>query len=162
MRHDLAGAAIETEDDLRLYCQQVGGTVGDMLTSLFGTSDPDGVAKMSTLGIAMQWTNILRDIDEDLARGRVYIARTTIERFGLPRPGTRHDLLRDQISRVDAFYEEGLGVLPLLSRGSQAMGLSVALYREILRQIEREGYGRTPEPVVVPAWRKRLLIAEYT
>jgi phytoene synthase len=160
MRHDLAGAAIETESDLALYCQDVGGTVGIMLAALLGTSHPNGERKMATLGAAMQWTNIVRDIDEDLEHGRLYIARTTIERFGFPAPGAREALLRDQIARADALYQEGLGAIPLLCNGREAMGLSAVLYREILRQIEREGYGRSPGRVVVPAWRKRLLGAE--
>jgi phytoene synthase len=161
MRHDLAGAPIETEDDLERYCQQAGGTVGTMLAALLGTSHPDGASKMATLGTAMQRTNILRDIDEDLSRGRVYIASTTIERFGFPTPGAREPLLRDQIDRADALYEEGLGAIPLLTSGSQAMGVAAILYREILRQIERDGYGRTPGRVAIPAWRKQLLIAEH-
>ncbi len=161
MRHDLAGAAIETESDLELYCQDVGGTVGIMLAALLGTSHPDGERKMATLGAAMQWTNILRDIDEDHEHGRLYIARSTIERFGFPTPGAREALLRDQIARADALYQEGLGAIPLLRNGRQAMGLSAVLYREILRQIERDSYGRKPGRVVVPAWRKRLLTTEH-
>jgi phytoene synthase len=161
MRDDIIGTAIETESDLELYCHYVGGTVGIMLAALLGTSHPDGERKMAILGAAMQWTNILRDIDEDLARGRVYIAHSTIERFGFPTPGTREELLRDQIARADALYQEGLGAIPLLTNGRQAMGLSATLYREILRQIERDGYGREPGRVTVPAWRRRLLSAEY-
>jgi phytoene synthase len=161
MRLDLAGTEIETESELRLYCHYVGGTVGVMLAALLGTLHPDGERKMATLGAAMQWTNILRDIDEDLAHGRLYIARTTIERFGPPTPGKREDLLRDQIARADALYQEGLGAVPLLSGGRRAMHLSAILYREILRQIERNGYGRAPGRVTVPTWRKRLVIAKH-
>jgi phytoene synthase len=161
MRHDLSGAVIETDSDLELYCQDVGGTVGIMLAGLLGTSDPDGENKMATLGAAMQWTNILRDIDEDLAHGRLYIARTTIERFGFPAPGAREQLLRDQIARADALYNEGLRAIPLLATGQHAMGVSAILYREILRQIERDRYGRKPGRVSVPAWRRRLLASQY-
>ncbi len=161
MRHDITRATINTEDDLEAYCQRAGGSVGIMLAQLLGTTRPDGETKMATLGRAMQRTNILRDIDEDFAHGRVYIARTTIERFGPPIPGERQDLLRDQIARADALYREGLGTIPLLSQGRHAMGVSAVLYREILRQIERDGYGRKPGRVTVPAWRRRLLTAEY-
>jgi phytoene synthase len=161
MRHDLAGATIETETDLELYCHYVGGTVGIMLAGLLGTTHPDGETKMATLGSAMQRTNILRDIDEDLAHGRVYIARTTIERFGFPISGAREDLLRDQIARADALYQDGLEAIPLLTDGRSAMGLSAVLYREILRQIERDGYGRKPGRAIVPAWRRRILATQY-
>ncbi len=161
MRNDLAHAVIETEDDLERYCQYVGGAVGVVLARIFGTSDPNGESKMAILGRAFQRTNILRDIDEDHAHGRLYVARTTIERFGFPSPGAREELLRDQIAHADYLYDEGLGAIPLLSRGRGGMALSAALYREILRQIERDGYGRAPGCVTVPAWRKRLLTAKH-
>ncbi len=161
MRHDLSGASIETEADLERYCGQAGGTVGIMLAALLGVKRSDGVEKMATLGSAMQWTNILRDIDEDLERGRVYIAQTTIKRFGLPLPGFREELLRDQIGRADALYAEGQEAISLLRSGRLAMGLSTTLYREILRQIEREGFGRTAGRAKIPAWRKRKIVASY-
>jgi phytoene synthase len=160
MRHDLQSKQIETEADLELYCQRVAGTVGIMLATLLGTTHPDGEEKMATLGRAMQRTNILRDIDEDLSHDRTYIARTTIARFGAPIPGAREDLLRDQIHRADALYEDGIGAIPLLRHGSEAMALSTALYREILRQIERDGFGRKPGRATVPTWRKRLIATE--
>jgi phytoene synthase len=161
MRHDLEHTPMETEADLERYCHCVAGTVGVMLAGLLGTTSPDGVEKMATLGAAMQRTNILRDIDEDLAAGRLYIPRTTIERFGFPSPGNREALLRDQIPRADALYARGMGAIPLLRHGRHAMGLSTVLYQEILRQIERDGFGRRPGRAVVPQWRKRVLIAAH-
>jgi phytoene synthase len=161
LKHDLDRAVIETEDDLEIYSHRAGGTAAIMLAQLLGSSHAGSETKMDTLGRAAQRTNILRDIDEDLAHGRVYIARTTIERFGPPTPGAREQLLRDQIARADALYEDAAGAIQLLSRGQEAVALAAALYREILRQIEREGYGRRPGRVVVPAWRRRLLIARH-
>lgn len=161
MRHDLFKKEIATEPELRRYCEQVGGTVGAMLAALLGTVDPVGVERMATLGTAMQWTNILRDIDEDFEHGRVYIARSTIERFGFPAPGKRAELLRDQIPRVDELYEQGMEAIGLLRSGRRAMGLSAVLYRGILREIERAGFGRRAGRVAVPAWRKRVLAAQY-
>jgi phytoene synthase len=159
MRHDLERAPIETEADLERYC--VAGTVGVMLAGLLGVTRREGVERMATLGSAMQRTNILRDIDEDLANGRLYIPCTVIARFGFPAPGDREALLRDQIPRADALYEEGMAAIPLLRSGRQAMGLSAVLYREILRQIEREGFGRRPGRAVVPHWRRSVLIATH-
>jgi phytoene synthase len=161
MREDLAGNAIETEGDLERYCQYVGGAVGVVLARIFGTSDPDAERKMASLGRAFQRTNILRDIDEDREHGRLYIARTTIDRFGVPAPGAREELLRDQIARADRLYEEGLGAIALLPRGRRGMAVSAALYREILREIERDGFGATPGRVAVPAWRRNLLVAKH-
>ncbi len=161
MRHDIARASIDTEEDFARYCQQAGGSVGVVLASMLGTSHPDGARKMAALGRAMQVTNILRDIDEDLAHGRLYIARTTIERFGYPAPGARDALLRDQIAHADALFEEGAGAFPLLRSGRRAMSLAATLYREILRQIERDGFGREPGRSAIPGWRMRLLTAKH-
>jgi phytoene synthase len=161
MRHDIARAVIHTEDDLELYCQRAGGSVGIMLARLIGTSRPEGETKMATLGRAMQRTNIVRDIDEDATHRRLYIARSTIERFGAPTPGKRAALLRDQIARADELYEQATDAAALLARGQRGMALCTTLYREILRQIERDGYGTTPGRATVPAWRRNLLIAEH-
>ena len=161
MRHDVARASIEDEEDLERYCQRAGGSVGSMLAALLGTTRPEGIARMATLGRAMQRTNILRDIDEDAAHGRRYIAAATIERFGAPVPGQRAELMRDQIERADALYEQGLAAIGMLAAGRRAMALSAGLYREILRQIERDGYGRVAGRVIVPVWRRRVLIAEH-
>jgi phytoene synthase len=158
MRLDLDEAEMKTEGELERYCEYAGGTVGVMLTALFGASHRDAERRMLALGAAMQWTNILRDIDEDLARGRVYIATSTIERYGFPHPGQREDLLRDQIARADALFEAGLMAIPMLRNGSRAMEVSVVLYREILRQIERDGFGRSAGRAIVPSWRKRLIV----
>lgn len=161
MRHDIVRAVIHSEEDLELYCQRAGGSVGIMLARLLGSSGPDSEAKMATLGRAMQRTNIVRDIDEDASHGRVYIARSTIERFGAPTPGAREELLRDQIARADELYEQAADATSLLASGQRGMALCTTLYREILRQIERDGYGRAPGRVVVPAWRRHLLIAKH-
>jgi 15-cis-phytoene synthase len=161
MRHDIARATIYSEEDLELYCQRAGGSVGVMLARLLGSSGSAGEAKMATLGRAMQRTNILRDIDEDATHDRVYISRSTIERFGAPIPGARAELLRDQIDRADELYEQAADATSVLARGQRGMALCTTLYREILRQIERDGYGRTAGRVVVPTWRRRLLIAGH-
>ncbi|HXA38219.1 MAG TPA: squalene/phytoene synthase family protein, partial [Phenylobacterium sp.] len=64
---------------------------------------------------------------------------------------------RDQIARADALYEQGQRAIPLLRDGQRAMALAAALYREILRQIERDGFGRRKGRAVVPAWRTQEL-----
>ena len=161
MRHDITGSPIETERDLDLYCYRVGGTVGLMLAELLGTTHARCKPKMALLGAAMQRTNILRDIDEDRENSRVYIAQSTIERFGFPFPGARESLLRDQIARADDLYERGGEAIRLLRHGQRAFGLSVLLYREILRQIEREGFGCREGRASVPSWRKSLLVARH-
>jgi phytoene synthase len=160
MRHDIARETIADEEDFDRYCQWAGGSVGIVLAVLLGATGPEeerAKSGMAALGRAMQVTNILRDIDEDLAARRVYISQSAIERFGFPAPGAREELLRDHIARADALYEEGLPAIGLLAHGREAMALSAALYREILREIERQGFGREPGRVVVPLERRQLL-----
>ena len=73
------------------------------MTTVLGARDLDRARPAAVaLGIAMQRTNILRDIDEDAANGRVYLAQEAVARHGLPRPGRRAELLRDQIAYADA------------------------------------------------------------
>ena len=152
---------------------QVAGTVGRLMAAILGVSggaegEADRAAR--SLGVAMQRTNILRDIDEDLAAGRVYISDEALRAAGLDpsatrgarslRDGDRRALLRDQIARADAAYEAGMGGIRFLRHGRRSIVAAALLYREILRQIERDGLGRRRphRPVVGRARKGRLLI----
>jgi phytoene synthase len=159
MRWDLAGREFATEAELDVYCYRVAGTVGIVLASVLGTHD-DARARpaAAALGMAMQRTNILRDLDEDRAAGRSYLARTTLDRFGPPLPGAREGLLRDQIARADARYEQGLAGIAFLRTGRAAVRAAAWMYREILRQLEREGYGARPGRAVVARRRKLWML----
>jgi phytoene synthase len=160
MRDDLDRRPIDTEEDLDLYCYRVAGTVGLVISAVLRVRDERrALPAAMALGQAMQRTNILRDIDEDRGRGRCYIARETIERFGPPFAGHREALLRDQIARADALYECGIAGIPLLSRGNYAISAAARMYREILREIERTGFGADPGRAVVTTPRKLLLAA---
>lgn len=161
MRSDLAGHRPATEEELDRYCYCVAGTVGVVMSAILGTTgDPQAARRAAVaLGIAMQRTNILRDIDEDAAAGRRYLAAETVARFGEPLPGRRADLLRDQIARADARYEEGLAGIAHLRSGARAIRAAAVLYREILRQIERDGLGARPGRSVVPTTRRLVLAA---
>jgi 15-cis-phytoene synthase len=158
MEHDLAGAPILTEDDLDRYCYRVAGTVGVVMASVLGTDGPGAEESAAALGMAMQRTNILRDIDEDAAAGRVYLSQECLDRFGPPLPGNRRLLLLDQIARAERHYEIGVAGIPRLRRGGRAVRAAAHMYREILRQIERDGYGREPGRAVVSR-RRRVAIA---
>ena len=173
MRADLVGPRIATEAEHELYCYQVAGTVGRLMAAILGVSggaegEADRAAR--SLGVAMQRTNILRDIDEDLAAGRVYISDEALRAAGLDpsatrgarslRDGDRRALLRDQIARADAAYATGMDGIRLLRHGRRSIVAAALLYREILRQIERDGLGRRRphRPVVGRARKGRLLI----
>lgn len=163
MRDDVAGPDIATEAELDVYCHRVAGTVGVVMSAVLGATDPAAASHASALGQAMQRTNILRDIDEDLTNGRVYLARETLDRFGCggkpPPPAGREALLRDQIARADALYEVGFAGIALLPVGRRAITAAGAMYREILRQIERDGYGLQAGRAIVSRKRKLLVAA---
>ena len=160
MRFDLDRGVNLTEDDVDLYCHRVAGTVGLTMAAMLGARGPEAERAAADLGKAMQRTNILRDIDEDLEGGRVYLAQETLARFdGGLAPGRRAALLRDQIARADALYERGIAGIALLPRGRRGVAAAAAMYREILRQIEREGYGERPGRVFVSPPRKIVVAA---
>ena len=158
MRQDLAGESFATEADVDRYCFRVAGTVGLVMPSLLGARDLERAGPAAAaLGMAMQRTNILRDIDEDGEAGREYVAQETIARFGGLTPGSREALVRDQIARAEALYARGLPGTRELVSGGRAVAAAGAMYREILRQIERDGYGANAGRAVVSGRRKVLV-----
>jgi phytoene synthase len=166
MRDDLDHVPCATEADLDRYCYRVAGTVGVVMAAVLGTVGDPARARQAAaaLGMAMQRTNILRDIDEDLGNGRVYLARETLDRLCggvLPPPARREELLRDQIARADALYDVGLAGVGLLPCGRRAIAAAGGMYREILRQIERDGYHARAGRAIVSR-RRKLLVAART
>jgi 15-cis-phytoene synthase len=160
MRQDLVGETFATEADLDRYCYRVAGTVGLVMTAVLGARDPQRAQPAAAaLGMAMQRTNILRDIDEDGANGRVFIPVQTLARHGSLAPGRRAALVREQIARADALYDHGLAGVPALRQGRRAIAAAGAMYREILRQIERDGYGARPGRASVSRPRKLAVAA---
>jgi 15-cis-phytoene synthase len=158
MRQDIEFATFATEADLDRYCYRVAGTVGLLMTAILGARDRARARPAAAaLGIAMQRTNILRDIDEDAAHGRVYLPAETIDRYGPALPGRRAALLRTQIAYADALYDRGLAGVAELRHGGRAIAAAGAMYREILRQIERDGYGARPGRAVVSGPRKLVV-----
>jgi len=159
MRSDLERRPLLDEAAVDRYCYCVAGTVGIVMSCVLGfDGDPRRVHRAAAaLGMAMQRTNILRDIDEDRDQGRTYVSDEAVARFGPPLPGHREALLRDQIARADALYDEGIVGIDHLRRGRRAVRAAATMYREILRQIERDGYGARAGRAVVRRRRKLLL-----
>lgn len=168
MEGDLAGPTLESDADLDRYCYQVAGTVGRLMAALLGVhpgDDEQADRAARALGAAMQRTNILRDIDEDLANGRLYLPALALRRVGLDpaatsgptslRDGDRRALYVAEIARADADYEAGVAGIRHLQNGGRSIRVAAHLYREILRQIERDGFGaRRPHRPVVGRVRK--------
>ena len=150
MEMDVAGHRYASFADLDLYCYRVAGTVGLLLCPVLGASDARATAAAADLGRAMQLTNILRDVREDLDLGRVYLPEDELAAFGLCRDdlvrGVVDDrwraLMRWQIARARAYYARAAaGVQWLGGFGAQRMvKLMGALYGGILADIERRGY----------------------
>lgn len=146
---DVRGTTYATFEDLRLYCYRVAGTVGLLMTPVLGYARPEALDYAVDLGIAMQLTNILRDIGEDSANGRVYLPTEDLARFGYDQErlfsaqvdDTFFDLLKFEIARAEDYYHRGQQGIPLLARDSRlAIALSATLYRGILQRIRRNRY----------------------
>ncbi len=157
----------DTFEELRGYCYKVASVVGLMTSEIFGYSDPDALEHAIDLGIAMQLTNILRDVGEDYANDRIYIPREELERFGL---GERtiasrqvcagfRSLMDFQIARAHQYYERADLGIAMLDRDSR---LTVTLmshnYRRILTEIEHNGYDVYSSRASVPLHRKLMTV----
>ncbi|WP_223642035.1 phytoene/squalene synthase family protein [Corallococcus sp. EGB] len=146
MEMDLTKLRYDTWEELDLYCYRVAGVVGLMLTPVLGCEDARAVEPAADLGRAMQLTNILRDVREDLERGRVYLPSEELRAFGITEDALRagrvdakwRDFMRFQIQRARAYYARAAaGVRYLTGFGSQRMvRLMGAIYGDILRDIE--------------------------
>jgi len=150
---DIAGASFARFDDLQRYCYRVAGVVGLLMAPVLGyrasaddagADDAAALAAAVDLGIAMQLTNILRDLAEDAARGRVYLPADELAAFGYSRAELERGaitpaffrLMRYQIARAEDYYARGLRGVRLLDPDARlAIALSGALYRAILRRI---------------------------
>jgi phytoene synthase len=158
MEMDLSKVRYATFGELHQYCYRVAGVVGEMMTPVLGHADDRCLPFAADLGVAMQLTNILRDVKEDLARGRVYLPADELAAFGLghaeleawrhgaPVPAGRWRewtaFMQFQVARARAFYRRALfGVPDLRGFGSQrVVRLMAAVYGAILSDIERRGF----------------------
>ena len=164
---DCRGAVYETFDDLKVYCRCVAGSVGRLSLGVFGTERPEEAEPLAdTLGIALQVTNILRDVLEDRrAMGRVYLPAEDLTRFGCEPdasgpPEAMGDLVLFEAERATALYEEGLQLLPLLDHRSRAcVGAMAGIYRRLLRRIVEEPAAVLSRRVSVPNWEKAWVAA---
>jgi phytoene synthase len=137
-------------DELREYCRLVAGAVGVACAAVYAPSNRGRAFPLAeTLGLALQQINIMRDVPEDWALGRVYLPQDELERFevteddiGEGRSGPAWSALMDhQASRAEALMREGLGLLPLLDRRSALCVRSFAgIYRGLLDQMRGRDY----------------------
>jgi len=149
--------------DLRRYCYYVASVVGLVCIRIFGYSDPRAEALAEETGLAFQLTNILRDVREDAARGRIYLPMDELQQHGIRvedltalrgggqiTPALRA-LLESIALRAEHFYRSGRQLLPLIASDARpALWVLITIYHDLLRRIGRRNYDVFSERVTVP------------
>jgi phytoene synthase len=148
---DIEGRQYGTFDELTEYCRCVAGSIGRLCLGVFGSKPhPDAAHYADALGIALQQTNILRDIREDFLNGRVYLPKEDLDAFGvelgldeqgrlIDTDGGLSALIRHSAARAREWYADGLRLAPLLDRRSAACCLAMAgIYRRLSERIAEQ------------------------
>lgn len=139
----------QTFDDLKLYCYRVASVVGLVCIHVFGYRDPAAEPLAEQCGLAFQLTNIIRDVKEDAAMGRVYLPEEDLTKFGLsaadllstPDAARFRPLLALEADRARQLYQAGEQLIPYISEDSQpALWVLVNIYRKLLEKIAERQY----------------------
>lgn len=159
---DVRGTEYETFDELVVYCRDVAGSIGRLCLAIFTDGDTGAHAGLADdLGVAMQLTNILRDVREDYARGRVYLPAEDLRRFGCPAPpDLSAELIRFEADRAREWFDHGLGLVEVLDSRSAACVLAMTgIYRRILERIAQDPDAVLHRRISLPTWEKAWLAA---
>ncbi|GGO11280.1 squalene synthase HpnD [Microbispora rosea subsp. aerata] len=177
---DVAGARYQSYDDLVGYCREVAGSIGRLSLGVFGLAarPPAGeetlrrAARLAdSLGVALQLTNVLRDLREDRCAGRVYLPADDLDRFGctldLDASGAFADpperlarLIRYEAGRALGWYAEGMRLIPLLDRRSAACTAAMAgIYRRLLARIAADPGRVLAGRLSLTPWAKAIVAA---
>jgi len=160
MAMDVGSVRYRTMAELLVYCYRVAGTVGLMMAHVMNVRDPGALQRAADLGIAMQLTNICRDVEEDERRGRVYLPEELLDVRGevdADRRAAR--AVKHLLRRADVFYrsgDQGLAWLPM--RCALAIRAARLIYADIGRQIARVGFNVRAGRAVVSRGRKLWLV----
>ncbi len=168
MEMDLTRRRYATFQELQVYCEHVASAVGLISVRVFGCRHPAADRYARNLGIALQLTNILRDLRTDFLRGRIYLPREEMDRFGITESDLAQGRLTESFKRLMAFQCERAREFfqqaeEALHENGEARKLKSArimggIYAELLRQIEKSGYGVFSHRISVPRF-KQLRIA---
>ncbi|HUJ40436.1 MAG TPA: presqualene diphosphate synthase HpnD [Candidatus Acidoferrales bacterium] len=165
---DLDAASYRTFDDLRLYCHRVAGIVGQCCVRVFGFEDPRALDLAGRLGLAFQLTNILRDVAEDSACGRLYLPAEDLQRFGCdparladaPASPAARELFRFQAERARGYYAEGSALIALIHRDSRpALWALARIYSGLLGKMQARDYDVTGARVSLSSAEKTWILA---
>ena len=157
---------------LQRYCHLVAGVVGEVACNIFGRSEQATVHYAHRLGLAMQLTNIIRDVGEDARRGRIYLPLDELQRFEVKATELLQRsapwgysarfmaLMRFQAERAHATFDAALAELPAADRERQKPGLMMAnIYRALLHEIERGGFQVLHQRIALTPLRKLWIAA---
>jgi 15-cis-phytoene synthase len=168
MAMDLTVTAYPTYKDLLVYMEGSAAVIGTMMLPILGSSDPAAAREPARqLGLAFQLTNFIRDVAEDLDRGRLYLPEEDLARFGVTRADLERrvatpeikTLIRNEVGRAREHYRAAAPGIPLLNRGSQAcMRTAYRLYGGILDEVVAADYDVFARRATVPN-RRRAAVA---
>jgi len=164
MTMDLSVADYASWDDLLVYMDGSAAVIGEMMLPILEPQGPQAFAGARDLGLAFQLTNFLRDVGEDLDRGRIYVPQADLERFGAdPHRRTVDEawrrLMRFEIERACGLYASAeLGVAALPAASARCVEAARRLYAGILDEIERRDYDVFGGRARIPTWRKAYVV----
>lgn len=171
MEMDLHHDRYPTFADLQYYCYRVAGVVGRLIARILGFSNPQTLQYAEQTGLALQLTNIIRDVGEDARLGRIYLPQEDLKRFQVSENDIFDaqatpefaELMRFQAARASDAYREALALLPAEDARSQKAGLVMAgLYYALLQEIIRDGVENVLKyKIRIPKPRKMRLALKY-
>ena len=167
MQMDLQQARYGSFEELQLYCYRVAGVVGRLIARILGFTRSETLEYADKMGLALQLTNIIRDVGEDARNGRIYLPMAELQQFNVPAQVLMQQtptpefgkLMAFQIERACQTYREAVAALPREDKKSQQVGLVLgSIYYALLNEIERDG----PENVLkykiaIPGPRKKRI-----
>ncbi len=171
MEMDLTQARYATFEDLSLYCYRVAGVVGRLTARILGFRQPETLVYADKLGLALQLTNIIRDVGEDARAGRIYLPMAELQQFGVPaqqilsyQGGAEFAaLMRFQVARAKQIYREAVALLPAADYRQQKVGLVMAaVYHALLLEIEDDGVDNVLRHKIALPGARKLRIALKT
>ncbi len=167
---DLEGRRYDSFDDLLAYAARVAGSVGAMMALLMGARSTQALARACDLGVAMQLTNIARDVGEDARRGRLYLPLSWLQETGLApdrflaspaHSAASAQVITRLLAAAETLYTSGTQGLPALPLACQpGIRAAALLYREIGRTLARTGHDSIARRAHVPAARKATLLVQ--
>jgi 15-cis-phytoene synthase len=173
---DVNQATYETFDDLLYYCRCVAGSIGRLSLGIYGATQPERQGKLADdLGVALQLTNILRDVREDFLNNRIYLPKEDLDKFGIefapfgaPEPFPSEtmqarfaNLVDFEANRAREWYGSGLRLLATIDRRSAACtGAMAGIYRRLLERMARNPHAVLEGRMSLPGSEKALVAAQ--